>query len=348
VAERVCKWGEPFGLDGYIRLEVGFEAVICNMKSEKLKIVNKVTIPWKEELLGPREQNDTLIQEIDAFTGYEHLKSGNVHDKRDNRVLLDFRGLATPVNKTWINPDPYLRRTINISQDLKDEMIYDLKEFFQLEGTGNPYYGTNWQLVSDEIVDKFAPLLKLINQTYDKNYETDEEFDGAARDIALYTANFVRRFYVENNTEEAKRQAVYQYSHPLQQIQSDSDILIWSSVTRVTEEIVDFIFENFDFSKEFLSTKGENKAEFESMRSKSQTLLNSLKWSEFYECTRKCNWDEICYTPSWGPSPLGFGTSSLGTYTDRDGQARISETQQCISYRDILAFGRNRNKGHRK
>nr|CAI6809797.1 BAF_HP1_G0052990.mRNA.1.CDS.1 [Saccharomyces cerevisiae] len=45
----------------------------------------------------------------------------------------------------------------------------------------------------------------------------------------------------------------------------------------------------------------------ETARSTIDGLIESLGWIELnYRCERQCNWDEVCYTPSWGPSPMGM------------------------------------------
>lgn len=358
-AQRICKWGKPFGIDGFIRIEVAFEAVICNLKSDKLQVVSNVTLDWRQEALGlPLDPEDPesddpiqeLLREVGSVAGYDQIKQGNVHDKRDRRILLDYRGLVTPLNKTWISPDTYTRRINNISQDLQDELITDL--FNYMSNEVNPYQGTDWQLVTDEIIDKFSPLLKQLNQSLEiiTSDSNNEEILNAARNVTISASNFIQRFADHNIKDQeakyslAKKQAIYQYSHPLQPLQSESDVFIWSAITKITNEIISTIFEISKHTTRIIKAGYVEKISVEKYRNSLiaskehlSTLLETLQWSVYYECERKCNWDEVCYTPSWGPNPLGWGgEGQFGTYKDAQGRQRIDTPLQCINAKTIL------------
>ena len=76
-------------------------------------------------------------------------------------------------------------------------------------------------------------------------------------------------------------------------------------------------------------------------------LLETLNWSSFYECDKKCNFDEVCYTPTWGPSPFGWGpgTNHHGTVTrnvswfqDNGEFYSIGNQLKCVNYRDVLTY----------
>lgn len=355
-ADRICQWGSSFGLDGYIRIEVGFEAVLCNMKSDKVKIVNNVTLSLVNEDLGldlKEIGNDTditdLLHDISAMRGYDQVKQGNIHDKREGRALLDFKGLQTPLNKTFISHDTYFRRMLNISNELKDEMILNLETFFKSHGS-EPSSGTDWQLVTTEIVDKFAPVLILLNNTLaSKSYDQEIEVWNTVKNLTLFSSNFVTSFTdfsIEDESERAinaKAKAIIAYAHPLQTIQTESEVLILSSIYKITEAIVDLIFQSYNIGRDALHfkyidrkklTTTDTVTRIENLQTQFTELLSSLQWASFYHCSLKCNWDEVCYTPSWGPSPLGW-SSSLGTYIDSEGIPRISQEEQCLSYKTI-------------
>lgn len=360
-AEKICEWGKPFGIDGYIRVEVGFEAVICDFHSEKLKLISNVTIERAQESLKfPLEDGDDISAEekhildrIYATAGYEQVKQGNVHDKRDGRILLDFRGLVTPLNRTWVNPDPYLRRIYNVSSDLQDELIQDLGSYMSSEV--NPYLGTDWQLVVDEIIDKLAPMLKQLNDSLSNLSQSsnDEKILESATNCSVLTSNFVRRFAdfnikdIHDRFEKAKKQATYQYSHPLQHLQSESDVLIWSSITHITSKVVDTIFEISKHSGKVViagyvekTPLGKYKDSLLASQENLNSLLETLNWPIYYECDRLCGWNEVCYTPSWGPNPLSsWGKDVFGTITkEGETRARVVSPLQCISVDTILEY----------
>jgi hypothetical protein len=346
-AEKICKWGSNFGLDGFIRIEIGYEAVICDFS--KLELVNKVTLDWKNDTWGlPLEiegelndEYDLLENAINAMEGYDQIKLGNIHDKGEGRILLDWRGFQTALNKTYVGVDPYTRRIYNSSKEVQDEIRDGLASF--LKNGAYPYLGTNWQLVTTEIVDKFSPTLKIMNQTL---WSGDNDVD-IAKNLTAFTANFVRRFL---NHEEgacwgtrivnAKRSAVKQYAHPYQPLQSESDVLIYSSIHKVVRLIVDMIFDSFEVSRgiiqQHFKKQDVDALGLKRIQADIQSLMTTLRWdSTFYTCPKKCNWDEVCYTPSWGPNPLGWN-GGLGKSEDAEGRLRIDEELQCLSYRTIM------------
>ncbi|CCH42781.1 hypothetical protein BN7_2325 [Wickerhamomyces ciferrii] len=360
-AERICKWGEPFGLDGFIRIEIGFEAIICDFQNDKLELVSNVTIGWKQEAIGfPLEKDyieepvEEIIDSLDAMAGFEFMNQGNAHSKRDRRIELDYKGLVTPLNKTWIHPDPYLRRVNDINDDLKNELIENLENY--LKTPIDTKTGTDWQFITDEIIDKFTPILETLNNSLSKFSKNDVDEDTLikyAKNSVIYTNNFVRRFkdyQIKDENEQiqtAKKFAIYQFSHPLTSITTESEHLIYSSVSKVVSEIVDFIFELNTQSIKILKTAYSDKqsvlkySNVMIAASKNLTnLLNTLNWVEFYQCDRKCNSDELCYIPSWGPSPFGWsGKDLFGTEAPGEGQgqhSRIKNPLQCISYKTIL------------
>ncbi|GMF04111.1 unnamed protein product [Ambrosiozyma monospora] len=55
-ADKICKWGESFGLDGYVRLEIGFEIVLCDFH-DKVELISNVTLNNPADFIGfPREK----------------------------------------------------------------------------------------------------------------------------------------------------------------------------------------------------------------------------------------------------------------------------------------------------
>ncbi len=401
-AREICKWGKPFGLDGVIRLEIGFEIIICDFKSEKLELISNITFVNATEFGGfPQEElefiytdhhNDnednglipsnkysqnTLItstgnsqvQNITkeradilslwhVMTEYDHLRAGGMSYDGDPRIELDFRRMVTAINRTFVLPDPYLRRISNISNDIKEDMISDLEVALR-KGPFDPSAGTDWRRVTDSMIYKFAPILSILNSTFtsfEENIANSVDYDDsvitAAKNISTFTYNFVRRFSdhnIKDKTEQilkAKDACIYEYSHPRYPIETKSELLIWSSVVKVTEFLVDEIFSVFQLSKDILVSKyvdgSLNTKEFhEDILHHSKYIrdvLNALDWSVFYQCDKKCKWNELCYFPVWGPSPFGWngGFGSVPV----NGRNRIVKECQCIDYNTLLQQGR--------
>lgn len=348
-ADKICAWGSKFGLDGYIRIELGYEAVICDFS--KLEVVNNVTLEWRNDTLGlPMKITGDLEDEFALFdssvssvASYDWVAMGNVHDKGEGRILLDYRGYQTLINQTYVGVDPYTRRIYNSSSEIQQRIIKNLENVLQ-KGT-NPYKGTDWQLVTTEIIDKFSPSLKLINQTL----SSDASDIDKAKNVTLWTTNFVRRFMSQNETLsladrilEGKRAAINQYAHPYQKLQSAADVLIYSSIHEVTCMIVDHMFNAFWITRAMVAAHFKQESvdysALQTLMTDIADLLAVLRWdSTYYRCSEVCNWDEVCLTPSWGPSPVGWN-GHFGKSMGPDGRYRIDGDLQCVGYKTIMSL----------
>ncbi|CAI6903244.1 ANL_collapsed_G0054100.mRNA.1.CDS.1 [Saccharomyces cerevisiae] len=75
-AARICKWGKPFGLDGIIRVEVGFEVVLCDFSADNVELVSMLEMVQPNQYLGlpaptviskeegwPLDENGNLVED---------------------------------------------------------------------------------------------------------------------------------------------------------------------------------------------------------------------------------------------------------------------------------------------
>lgn len=398
-AERICKWGKPFGLDGYVRVEVGFEVVLCDFLNGSTELVSNITLPQLNKALGlPDPANVTtengwpldneghiieeemtpeqvrimdqedewqkVLDEYSSMIGFDQIRAGYVHDKGDKRIELDYRYLVTGVNRTIGAANPNGRRLLNenISDDAKEIIVDDLE--YALQRGFDSGMSTDWQQVVDEIVDKFAPVLKVMAQILDGN---ELEPKDVALKVTRYTLNFVLRFTGMDNSVRKSSEgndfgygrhfAVYQYIRPLKDLRTDPDYLIWSALVNVVTDVVDTIYELHDLLMP-VATSGlipdhpelvvDNMVETISQaRQKITSLVANLNWIALdYQCDRKCAWDEVCYTPSWGPSPLswadpGSNRTAFGMHYDASlDRLVINKELQCISADFLINHGR--------
>ncbi|SCU86260.1 LADA_0D13410g1_1 [Lachancea dasiensis] len=387
-ASRICKWGKPFGLSGIVRVEVGFEIILCDFSSDDVELVSKLDMVFPSDYLDlppptvltqengwPIDQNDNLIEDdltaeqrdilaredswedtlsrFDATKGFNWLLAGAIHDKGDKRISLDYRHTVTGINRTYIHPDANNRRLLNSGMTWAKQLkiVEDLE---QALCTGfDASASTDWQQVFDETVDKFAPMLKVMSNILNRN----ASIESRAINATSITLNFVLRFMsIDEGKEQfgaGKQFAVYQYTRPLKQLQTDSDYLIWSAAVNIVTRIVDAIYDVNDlltplvrFSLQHQQNSNASLHATESVdaaRTILDKLIKLLGWIEFdYSCNTVCGWNEVCYTPSWGPSPMGMEVPSSnrpkkGTHFDEARQRLVIDKDlQCVSVEDIL------------
>lgn len=362
-AEKICKWGEAFGLEGIIRLEVGFEIILCDFKND-VELISNITlnnvtelISFPDESLVPlndlEKKRTQFLDIMQSMSGFEHLQAGHLVDEGEPRIILDFSRMVTPLNRTWIDPDPYVRRINALSVELKESIIHDLE--LNLNKQVTPTRKSDWQAITNHIVDKLGPMMVLLNNTlsiFDLNKDKDlaDSLEYASRNITKLTYNFVRRYSDDTiKDKDAKLQnaldsAIIDFVYHTYPLTSQSEYLIYSSIYKVHHEVISTIFRAFDTSKRILkdffvepseSRYEEHKSNLLVLKQNVIELIANLRWSIFTRCSLACNWDEVCYIPTWGPGPMGFGHD----WFEFDGERyRIGQELHCVSYKEVGGF----------
>lgn len=401
-AEKICKWGEPLGIQGYVRLELGFEFVLCDF-NEHLEMISNVSVAsankfldlpepieiskdngWpinctdgfliKEELTADQRKILELedlrynhLSSLDAMNGWEWLKAGNKHNKGEDKINLDYRYLVSAINKTELDVDNYKWKIVDDSEDSKDlqnEIFSDLISYYSNVQRFDPTKSTNWQLKTEGIMEKFTPYLKNIEQTLndqemlmiDKAFKINQLLHPL---IKRYADQYPKKYDVD----EIINTGVWEYTHPTHDLQTKADKLIFSSLATVTKEIFTQLITIHELSltitNEYLKNgKLDDQNKYDMSFAKEQNsilnLINGLNWISFgYECSLKCGIDEICFTPSWGPSPMGWNSIkekeredpqnkedrelAPGFFSDeRSGLTKIKSEQVCLGLNYLL------------
>ncbi|CCH59344.1 hypothetical protein TBLA_0B05110 [Henningerozyma blattae CBS 6284] len=381
-AENICKWGKPFGLDGLIRVEIGFEIILCDFFQDNIELVSNLDLVDSATLLGlpdpteitkengwPLNEKGTalledqlteeqkmileredrwqsILEQYNAARSLDWIRAGQIHDSGEPRIKLDYRHMVTGINRTTMSPNPYSRRLLNGTLNWEQQLDIAAELESSLLIGYNFRSSNDWQTQFNAVIDKFAPFLKTLEKVITNDTLTNNE---KALYTTRYTLNFINRFTLSSGAPNNKELAIYEYSQPLLPLSTDPDFLIWSSLVRVVREIIDVIYETHEtllpLVKDHLNdnqlTNTDDK--IDTISSRIQTLIKTLNWTVLnYTCEKVCGWDEICYTPSWGPSPFGFGPSPnqkrFGTHFDEELQRQVIDSElQCVNINDLLS-----------
>lgn len=342
-ADRICKWGKPFGLQGVVRLEVGFEVIICNFND--LQLVSNVSLANPVDILDfpaetgsddPEElSRKRILDEAMAQLGLEWVQAGSLVNHGEKRIKLDLSHMVTPLNKTWIDPDPYKRRLNKIPQTVKDDIRRTLSHHLKRP----VIQGRDWQTLAERVVGKFSPLLLLLNNTM-KLWHLHNDSFAVASNVSRVTFNFVRT-YNDSGTLDSKHET------PLSRALADyvpgeatteAEVLIMASLRSIVSEIVGTLFDYHTMAKALLHNQ---EVDITKHDVRLQALLKVLNWADFTKCAA-CGIDQVCYVPTWGPGPFGWGISSANLeYLDYDGERyRIPKQLLCVSYKETMAWRR--------
>lgn len=326
-AEKICAWGKQFGgIDGYIRIENAFEAVLCDFH-EKVKLIGNQTlsnVTGVVELPYERFDNESmkdpvniakteLFDDIQQMASYDWAWAGARVGQGEDRVFIDWAKFVTPINRTYISTDPFTRRIFNISEKIKKDLVTEVGD--GLKTPNDPFTTTDWRQQTSMIEEKFGPLLGMLNTSY-AIYDIEQDPHMLGDNITLYTYNFIRRYMdaeLFEFTDERQRFATWEYVHPSHPIKSASEQLIYSSLIKVQQRILTVMKNQFNLGKTLLARYRyeelpEDTADLiEAGETELRTLLDDLKWVIYYRCQNACKLDEICLYPGWGPGPTGGG-----------------------------------------
>lgn len=344
-AEKICNWGQSFGLQGIIRLEIGFEIIICDFQRD-LELISNVTLDTVIDTLSLPSGSDEsapLINKFSAQDSFENLRMSSYVNNGDRRIKLDLSKMVTPLNKTYIDPNPFARNISYIDNDLKEDIISELETFYTTTKV-DPYETTDWQVVTGLIENKFGPLFDSINKTFTYFNGSHSSLQVLGENLLTLTFNFQRRYndmrHYDDRQEYAFNSSILDYVHHTYPLQHN-DILIYSSIFKVQYEISTMMFDIYNLGRDIVDNVSDIDVLKQRVTTKQKKLidfLNVLRWSIFVDCTEKCGLNSVCYVPTWGPSPFGWGQRNEKFFDNIDGVYSISKNLQCVDFDDILSL----------
>jgi hypothetical protein len=303
-AQKLCKWGKKYGIEGYIRTEAGIEIIWCDFE-EGLDFLSHNQRP---AMNSPEDVDDLRIFE------YYRAMSARYHGITAGRVALDYSSMVSaffyPMNLS--NPDPdraYLPR-LQYPQDSELQVVKSDLEAVMARNSAES--SVNWQGVVDMVVSRYATRLPFLARK-----ATEHTFQSEI--------NTLLNVFVEYNSTDiqaAISQCTYHYLLAATP-STREDFLILAALEEVSHKICETLFQARDL---VLSDSGKDSghpppAAVEVI----QELIDWLDWSTWKECGA-CDYDEVCVVAIW---PFGtvkdhFNPSCQNSsqITDRRGEGR--------------------------
>ena len=102
----------------------------------------------------------------------------------------------------------------------------------------------DWQLHIERAIDKFAPMIKIIQRILNNDTNERMSYDETALKVVRYTFNFILKFskiFPEDSLVLAnnKQLAIYQHNKPTGTLSTSTDVLTWSAIVLVVKKIID-------------------------------------------------------------------------------------------------------------
>jgi hypothetical protein len=300
----LCRAATKWGLDGIIRMEVGFEVVFCDF-SNGLDLVSVLRRPFVNEFNG----NETMPL-FEVIRAVSHRYDGIGAD----RVALDFSSMVSafffPVNVT--NPDEKRQELPRIKTNKHEDLLSIRRRLDEvLLAQPNDKESINWQGVTDMIVLRYAERIAYL----DLENITPGDFISQILVVTNTYVNYpplpddLSLLVSDNMTTDALERCINHYDLPTtikRPTWSPEDSLIHTAIETVTKSICSTLFEirehlleaqpNFILGGRNVVDERDDKLlqAVKLGQGMIRGLKSDLAWSTWKRC-RSCAIDEVCF-----------------------------------------------------
>lgn len=288
-AQSLCDVVTPWGLQGVIRMEIGFEIIKCDF-SDSMELLAANQRPDDGDLGLDGYRDTQLIENIRAV-------SQRYHGIGASRVALDFSSMISPMfypvnltNPDPNKPEPHLRRLASVTDEELRVIKTRIREVVRDRVDGKQA-SVDWQGVTDMIVARYADRLWNMAETVDSLKVLQGVVNGLLNTHIDYSVE-------DEGYEKAITNCAKHYVQ-FSPVTTEQDRLISVAIRSVTQTICATLF---DVRKMIVNDANHASEEsFTAAKDLLKSLNNKLRWSRWKECT-SCSFDEVCFLPMW---PLG-------------------------------------------
>ncbi|KAG5367227.1 hypothetical protein CJU89_1680 [Yarrowia sp. B02] len=332
--DRLCRLFREngFELDGFVRMNTGFELLMCEMTNPKVEYVMNTAIAVSEEessgfmkrtsvdfgqtFLSRDRFGNLLVRPSREFNyfDYDWVKSmERTHASAgEERVELDYRGLVTIYGMEGSRDIDFPKnvsqhRLLTGSEALRQELRAQLWEADKYTRTYDPYR-INWRTVTDNLVYKMAPILSQIKSGFEELETGVSSLNKTSQRLGGITSMLRLRFEgddeVANSTQHdieaqvercAKTYASDFYKYDLTPFEEK----VRFSIRLVATSVCSVIMETADWANKVQIADDVPDELASKLHSDVSDLLTDLNWSYFVSCTHRCKDNEVCYLPTW-------------------------------------------------
>ena len=265
-ALRMCRIASEWKIDGFVRMEHGFELILCDFKTNAdLILVERVNTTF-----------DTFDNSTVFFYSFMKAITSRYHSIGMNRVLLDYSRMVTAFTydvELFYNQSE-LPRLNNISDEDAATILADLSKSVMHSNKQPVSQWTNWQAVADMIIARYSDALHEL--AYSPFYNSKKRID--------QQINMLMRPFIDYDHRSTPLEIQRCASHFIPRNSTFSTAS--AAITHVSEKICLTFFNAAE-----LPSLEDAKRSF-------QSLVSYLAWTTWKDC-RGCQYNEVCVTAIW-------------------------------------------------
>ncbi|KAG2105877.1 uncharacterized protein F5147DRAFT_838049 [Suillus discolor] len=369
----LCKWGQKYGLNGFVRMEVNFEIMICDFTSH-MEVVSFLNIESTRIVRGSPDDPTTVHHIFDIL----HSASWRENYPGETRIILDFSGLVsfydTALVPSLVPRRVGLERWDHRVGGISSEDIERVQHRLDQALVRPPVTasGIDWKTVLRVVVDRYASRLDfvqyLLNMTLDDRsiFDHAQQIQRRLRTVLLpytvfsalppntsvtanttnlwaapvfrecatsHTASIVARGTTLMPSERLLLQAVRETTHEICRVATK----MWASGMIIGVDPL--------YPPEQLPEADHIHTLMDEWKEDLTRLISWLDWSVWVKCRPACGFEEMCYLPTWPygffPTPGGphqFPRNSASLWPDPNKGEWKRPQPKCIRRREPYNF----------
>ncbi|KAI1143642.1 hypothetical protein F5Y05DRAFT_2021 [Hypoxylon sp. FL0543] len=285
-AEDLCALAQKWKIDGFIRMEPGFEVIYCDF-TNGLRLVSANKRPGMDE---PGSVDDMWIVSFE----WARAAAQRYNDIGSSRVLLDYSSVVSaffyPINLT--NPDPKRPELPRLVAATSEEMdvVREHVARSMARSVSSGQAPVDWQGVTDMVVTRYSKRLPLMAQT-----DSIEILRGEVNGLLNIYIDYAE---TDEGFVAARRRCAEFYLQPVQ-VRTPEDKLIYAAFENTTATICETLFEARRLVVE--DPDVDETVAVAAVNRIIHDLMETLRWSDWKECG-PCQPDEVCFVAMW---PMG-------------------------------------------
>ncbi|KAG5636714.1 hypothetical protein H0H81_007110 [Sphagnurus paluster] len=333
----LCDWGKQFGLDGFVRMEMDFEVMLCDF-SDGLEIVSQLDLVSSRKPHRSSSDNTTKADEISQLvTTVIETGSWHNHYPGDPRIELDFSrlvsfydtSLAPSLVPSRRQQKRYEHRPGGVSAIDVQAVRQRLADALTTTGNGS---GIQWKSLFRIITLRYADRLEMIRyllntteaETSRSPVETAKlvqqqlrisltpyiimgavpvDEDAGPRNHS-WTASIFKDCAVTHTDFISSSPSIASSLTPSEQLILRAIRDTNKEICRVTVKMwAEGVFKGLDPVLKDSSSSAPDADGLGSLmdkwKSEIDRLFEWLDWSVWVKCRPACGFEEMCYLPTW-------------------------------------------------
>jgi hypothetical protein len=275
----LCDLGAKWGIEGFVRMEMGFEVIFCEFS-------DGLVLESAHERPSGKNQSFERMPQLEVLRGASMRYPGITAQ----RLRLDYSGMVSAYwyDLNMTNPDPEradLPRLPASDVEGLRNMKADFMAVFR-ESSSRSDVGNDWQGVTDMIITRYSDRLQLMAG------------NNTARDTILSDIAVLLNLYIDYGDPDVPTAIEQCSAHYLNAAvpESTADRMIQEALLTVMTKICSTLF-----YVRHLILVGEDETDrsaLEESKLALKSLITYLDWTTWKECG-KCGYDEICFVAIW-------------------------------------------------